>query len=236
MGFSNFHRSFLAYQPDSHYFYGAHPEFNDLYARFIQGNLLNNSGDIPRLWSILLNCKQVVEEGIPGDFAELGVWRGNTAAILSVVARGSGRQVFLFDTFEGFQDRDLKGIDSDKKMEFRDTSTDLVLMTIGEPHGHCHLVKGYFPNSVEDAHRNNFYAVVSLDCDLYEPMKAGLDFFYARMPKGATFLLHDYSSLYWKGAKLAIDEFCAASGEFLVLIPDKSGSAFIRKTKAPQPS
>jgi O-methyltransferase len=60
-------------------------------------------------------------------------------------------------------------------------------------------------------------------------MKAGLDFFYPRMPRGGLFLLHDYSSLCWPGAKQAVDEFCRATGENLLLMPDKSGSAFIRK-------
>jgi hypothetical protein len=72
---------------------------------------------------------------------------------------------------------------------------------------------------------------VSLDCDLYEPMKAGLEFFYPRMTRGGIFLLHDYSSFSWNGAKKAIDEFCGQSGEFIVLMPDKSGSAFLRKAR-----
>ncbi len=52
------------------------------------------------------------------------------------------------------------------------------------------------------------------------------------MPVGGLFLLHDYSSKHWAGAKLAIDEFCKASGEYVICMPDKSGSAFLRKTKA----
>jgi hypothetical protein len=51
------------------------------------------------------------------------------------------------------------------------------------------------------------------------------------MSKGGVLFLHDYSSLYWDGAKKAIDEFCRKVGEFVMLLPDKSGSAFLRKTK-----
>jgi hypothetical protein len=57
------------------------------------------------------------------------------------------------------------------------------------------------------------------------------------MPCGALFLLHEYSSLYWAGSKKAIDEFCEENQEYVILMPDKSGSAFIRKSKlrtAPQ--
>jgi hypothetical protein len=51
------------------------------------------------------------------------------------------------------------------------------------------------------------------------------------MPKGGMMILHDYSSGLWEGAAQAIDEFCASSGEFLTLWPDKSGTAMIRKSR-----
>jgi hypothetical protein len=222
---------FTAYHPDSYYAFGAYPEFDELFKKFTAYNVINNGGDITRLWSFILNCKQVLAEGVGGDFAELGVWRGNTASILAKFASSSNRKVLLFDTFEGFTKKDLTGIDAAKEMDFDNTSIELVKKVIGE-NGHCcTYVKGFFPGTLTIEHEAMRYAIVSLDCDLYAPTKAGLDFFYARMPKGGLFFLHDYSSLHWDGAKLAIDEFCAASGEHVILMPDKSGSAFLRKSR-----
>jgi hypothetical protein len=43
--------------------------------------------------------------------------------------------------------------------------------------------------------------------------------------------VHDYSSLHWNGAKLAVDEFARASGEFVILMPDKSGTACVRRSR-----
>jgi len=223
---------YLAYQPDSQAIFGAHPEFDLLFERFVKTNKINNGGDIPRLWCLLLNLKQTIDEGIEGDFAEVGVWRGNTASVLAHFASRNNRQVFLFDTFEGFSPADIHGIDSSINVaNFRDTSMALVADVVGTEIECCHIVKGYFPSSLTDSHTARKYAVVSLDCDLYEPIKAGLQFFYPLMPKGGIFFLHDYSSMHWAGAKLAIDEFCKESSEFIVLMPDKSGSAFLRKTK-----
>ena len=233
---------FSAYQPDSYAFFNAHAEFDSLFENFTRYNRLNNAGDVPRLWSFILNCKQVLAEGVAGDFAELGVWRGNTAAVLAHFAARNNRRVFLFDTFAGFDVDDLKGVDAnkglnaDKKVLFRETSIDLVREVIGADAAVCDFVKGRFPGSLADAHKAAQYAVVSLDCDLYEPMKAGLEFFYPRLNRGGLFLLHDYSSLHWPGAKLAVDEFCKASGEFAVLMPDKSGSALLRKSKSGPPA
>lgn len=228
-GFSNYRNIFIQYQPDSKVYFNQHTEFDSLFSKFTAENQKNNGGDIARLWSLMLNLKQLQEECIEGDFAELGVWRGNTAAVLAHYANQQNRQFYLFDTFEGFNANDLKGVDSKHAPgAFQNTSINLVSATVGYPEC-CHIVQGYFPGSLRPEHADKSYAAVSLDCDLYEPMKAGLEFFYPRMSKGGIFFLHDYSSRFWPGSKKAIDEFCNAHGIYVVLMPDKSGSAFFRK-------
>lgn len=220
MGLSRSGPFYTAYHPDSYYAFRAFPEFDELFKKFTAHNALTNGGDIPRLRSFILNCHQV-----------LGVWRGNTSAILAKFAASANRTLFLFDTFEGFTKNDLSGINGEKEMAFNNTSLNLVKEVIGKDDTNCIYVKGFFPGTITDVHKARTYSIVSLDCDLYAPTKAGLEFFYARMPKGGIFFLHDYSSLHWNGSKLAIDEFCREYGEYVVLMPDKSGSAFFRKSK-----
>jgi hypothetical protein len=220
----------ISCMPDAQVRFQAYPEFEELLRRFVAHNRRSNSGDISRLWFFILNIRQIIEENIAGNFAELGVWRGNTASVLAHFAARNDRQVYLFDTFEGFDSSDLKGVDSDRNAgSFGDTSVDLAKAVIGRNSECCHFVKGHFPASLQEPHKQQTYCVVSLDCDLYEPMQAGLRFFYPLMPRGGIFLLHDYSSKLWAGAKSAIDEFCRETGEFVVLMPDKSGSAVLRK-------
>jgi len=230
-GKANLPFTFIAYQPDSQAHFNSHNEFYNLFKSFTLHNKFNNAGDVARLWSFILNIKQILSENIVGDFAELGVWRGNTASVLAYYAAGANRKVYLFDTFKGFDSRDLEGVDKDKQITFADTSLEMVKEVIGNPSDICNFVKGYFPSTVTDEHKATTYSIVSIDCDLYEPMKAGLEFFYPLMSKGGLLLLHDYSSLCWDGAKKAIDEFCAKNDEYPILMPDKSGSAFIRKSR-----
>ena len=222
---------YMGFQPDSITDFDKFPEYQELWQKFIRHDDDNNIGDASRLWSLILNCRQIIEEGIPGDYAELGVWKGNTAAVLAYYAKVSRKKAYFFDTYSGFKWLDLVGVDSNVELAFQDTSIDLVMDTIGMENTHCEYVKGYFPESLQPHHQGLTFAVVSIDCDLYQPIKAGLDFFYPRMSKGGVFYLHDYSSGYWAGAKKAIDEFCKETGEYLVLMPDKSGSAFVRKSK-----
>lgn len=56
-----------------------------------------------RLLSTFLACKYVVQNDIPGDFVECGVWRGGNAFLAKKVFAmlNSPRNVWLFDTFTG---------------------------------------------------------------------------------------------------------------------------------------
>lgn len=225
-----FRCTYLSYKPDAYDQHKDHEEFINLYKKFTNKNKINNGGDSVRLWSLILNIKQIVSDNIEGNFAEVGVYKGNTAAIFAYYANLYSRKVFLFDTFEGFNSKDLHGIDSDKFIGFDDTSINLAKEVIGEHVNVCDFVKGHFPETVNENHKNQKFSIVSLDCDLYDPTKAGLDFFYPRMNLGGIFFLHDYSNIYWTGSKKAIDEFLKLNNEKLILIPDKSGSAFFRKS------
>lgn len=51
-------------------------------------------------------AKRVSEGNIPGDIAELGVYRGNIAWQLNALF--PDRQLLLFDTFEGFSRKDIQ--------------------------------------------------------------------------------------------------------------------------------
>ncbi len=218
-------RLYIAFRPDLDVDFDAYPELRALSKKWVWNNVLNNGGDLPRLYALSMNIRQAMAEGVAGDFAELGVYRGNSGAVLAHYAREHNRNVFLFDTFEGFEASDLTGIDANKPRQFVDTSLDLARENVGE--NSVTYVKGYFPDSVTDAIAEKRFAVVHLDCDLYEPMKSALEFFFPRLSPGGLMIMHDYSSLCWDGAKKAIDEYMPRISDNLILIPDKSGTAMI---------
>ena len=220
---------YISNTPESFSVMGYYKEFPRLLPKFTAQNN-SNIGDIPRLWSFVLNCNQVLDEGVEGDLAEVGVYRGNTSSILAYYASITGRKLYMFDTFSGFDKKDLVDLDADKSVMFKDTSIDIVKSVIGEYFDYCEVVKGYFPDSVTSLHEGKKYSLVSLDSDVYESTKAGLEFFYPRLSIGGVLFLHDYSTRYWIGCKKAIDDFCSEHKEYLALMPDKYGSAILRKT------
>lgn len=218
---------YCSYRPDAEYVFAAYPEFSELLRKWLAGNRSNNAGDLARLYAIILNVKQLLSDAVAGDFAEIGVYRGNSAAVLAHFARREGRTTFLFDTFTGFDQRDLVKVDDGRPAEFDKTSINAVKSLVGAEM--VEYVVGYFPASVTANIRNRTFALAHIDVDLYQPMRDALAFFYPRLSPGGLLIVHDYSSEAWAGAKQAVDEFLKSIPERLTLLPDKSGTAVIRK-------
>jgi hypothetical protein len=194
-----------------------------------RGNYLNNAGDIVRFYFLNLCIDQLLDEGIKGGIAELGVYKGNSASLLARFARRINNTLYLFDTFEGFDQKDITGLDENVNTKsFTNTSLEYVRELVGDEN--VRYVKGYFPESLSQlGNSTETYSLVHIDCDLEKPFIAALDYFYPRMVKGGFLIMHDYSSLYWAGATKAVDEFFKDKPEFVMPVPDKSGTVVIRK-------
>jgi Macrocin-O-methyltransferase (TylF) len=225
--------TYVAYVPDRYSIYldAYHRrggKFDCRYiADFIRGNELNNGGDMPRYFSLVLICDQIAKEGLTGDVAELGVYKGNTAILLVALAGKLESTAYLFDTYEGFATEDLVGIDHDKSHSFTDTTLESVQLLVGNKN--VRYMKGYFPTSTYNLPEDLQFCLVHIDCDLLAPTAAALKYFYPRLVKGGFLVMHDYAGLYWNGVEQAIDTFFADKPERLIPIPDKSGTAVIRK-------
>nr|WP_052062300.1 TylF/MycF/NovP-related O-methyltransferase [Helicobacter saguini] len=142
--------------------------------------------------------------------AEVGVYRGDFARVINESFKEN--RFYLFDTFEGFSVNDMQS-SRDGVMRanlgvkhFANTSVELVLGKMPFPQN-CVIKKGWFPSSASDLDSKEKFCFVNLDCDLYEPILAGLKFFYPRMCKGGIILVHEYFSNGYVGVKKAVDEF-----------------------------
>jgi hypothetical protein len=201
----------------------------EIVAGFTAGG--ENRGDMARFFSFCLIFDQIVKEGVNGDFAELGVYKGHTATLLAAMARKLGRTAFLLDTFAGFPREDLAGIDAGAAPDaFRDTSLASVRAFVGD--ANVRYVEGYFPATAGQLPVDRDYCLVHVDCDLYASIDSALRYFYPRMAPGGFIVVHDYSSLHWLGAEKAVDEFFADKPEAPVPLPDSAGSVVVRKARA----
>jgi hypothetical protein len=220
-------RFMLTDRPEFHHEFNNFPGYTSLFRGWVSGKRNSNCGDMARFYFLYQNVQNVLAQGVEGDLVELGVHRGNSALLLAELGRAHGRTAYLYDTFEGFDARDLHGIDAAHPAQFSDTSVEGVLALVGA--NSVVAVKGFFPQSLAQRALPDKIAVAHIDCDLHDPMKAGLEHFYPRLSKGGLLVMHDYSSGHWPGATRAVDDFFADKPEKPVLMPDRSGSAVIRK-------
>lgn len=179
---------------------------------------------------IVLLLRDLIERKVPGDMAELGVYRGYTAKLIhSYVPE---KVLHLYDTFLGFDRRDLayEATISDRETpdnSFADTNIEQVLHHIASTNGRVRVHQGVFPFSVPISEYGTRYCFVHLDADLFAPTMAGLKYFYPRMESGGFILVHDFNA--WPGARKAVTDFCSGTPENPIPMPDKSGSALIQK-------
>ena len=212
----------IMFQPDSYADWRANAEFDTAFRLFTQRDKYRGM-DVARVWSLVLNLKQALSRS-SGSVAELGVYKGQCSAVLSFFAEQSGRTMYLADTFEGFSERQFEDeMGAGKENAFKDTSLEDARAVVGNYSGNRWVV-GMFPDSITDEMRADTFSFVSIDCDLYQPILDGLEFFWPRMQLGGMIFVHDYSSGHWPGATRAVDEFCERHGIAGVLLPDKSGS------------
>lgn len=193
-------------------------------------NPRNDRADLARLVMFLENARLIEQEGIAGSLAELGVYKGTTARLLHALL--PERTLWLFDTFEGFDARDLAHERKAGDFRFDDTSLEAVLRYVGAS-DRVRACKGRFPETAAAVPAGETFALVHLDADLYKPTADALAFFYPRLAPGGFLILHDYGSGAWPGIAQAADAFFADKPESLVRIPDKSGTAIVRRLKRP---
>jgi O-methyltransferase len=184
--------------------------------------------DKDRFFNFWYQVERLKKNEINGSFAELGVYKGDSAKVLHEM--DTEREFHLFDTFEGFQQIDL-----DKETgkaatytthNFADTSLNSVRSRLSSDKFRFH--QGYFPETTDSITKESF-ALVNMDVDLYNPTKAGLEFFYPRLSSGGVIIVHDYNPD-WPGIMKAVDDFALSIPNPIVPINDTDNSVMIFKS------
>ena len=187
-----------------------------------------NYFDYIRIATLELISFEINKKKLKGDVAELGVYKGKFARYINLYFKD--RDLYLFDTFEGFDKRDInkeliKGFSSGSQ-DFTNTSVDAVLQLMPFKEK-CIPVKGFFPDSARNIDQQ--FVFVSIDADLYEPVYEGLKFFYKNLVKGGCIFVHDFNNDHYKGARKAVEQFCCEQDITFTPIPDSAGTAIITK-------
>jgi hypothetical protein len=147
------------------------------------------------------------EKKIEGCVAEGGVFQGDFAREINRVF--PDKTLYLFDTFTGFDQRDIikersSGFSQFEEGHLNTTSEEIVRSKLLYPNKAI-IKKGFFPETAKGI--DDRFCFVNLDFDLHDPILAGLKFFYPKMAAGGAILIHDYFNPGYKGVKVAVDSF-----------------------------
>jgi O-methyltransferase len=145
---------------------------------------------------------------LPGEFWEMGVYLGGSAGLIGKI--GYNKVLRLFDSFEGVsepteKDTPEKCLTPDGPMWAGEWRGDMkrALINIGRE---CIIHKGWIPKTFEDVPEDAKCAFAHVDCDLYEPTKASLEFILPRLSEGGLIVVDDFDFWRHPGIRLAIEE------------------------------
>lgn len=182
------------------------------------------ASDQPRVASLELASREIYDRNIQGAVAEAGVYQGLFSAWINRFFKD--RKLYLFDSFEGLVAEDVKmdkanGYTGVNAGRYGDTSIDLVLGRMPFANN-CVIRKGYFPDTTEGI--NDRFCFVSLDMDLYQPIKAGLEYFFPRLSSGGYIFVHDCNigDARYRGPRAALLEFVEREKIGYVMLPDNA--------------
>lgn len=156
----------------------------------------------------------------PGDFVEVGVYKGGSAARLYTIAQQQGRTLHLFDTFAGHPTTtEYDDIEAHPQGRFADAITPAELQALLPK---AIIYVGEFPHTLPSDLSN--IAFVHADADLYAPTKAVCTLMPERMVSGGMLYFDDFGYHECPGVERAIIEefgnaYIQRNGKSLITLP-----------------
>jgi O-methyltransferase len=131
----------------------------------------------------------------PGNFCEVGVYKGGSAEYLHEIAVRQGRTLYLYDTFTGIPER--SNIDDHRIGDFGDGDLEATRRACPT----ATILVGIFPGTIVPMGE---LAFCHIDCDQYESIKACCQLLGPMMVPGSMMWFDDPLQL--DGATAAVNE------------------------------
>lgn len=202
---------------------------------------------LERMYSLYQSLNYIIDNNIPGDLVECGVWKGGSSRMMALLLKERGvtnRKLHLYDTFEGMSepsefDTSFRGDAADKLLakEKKNGSKESIwcyapleevrenLYSTGYPKENIVFVKG----KVEDTLSLNMpgkLALLRLDTDWYESTKIELELLYPLLVEKGVLIIDDFG--HWDGAKKAVVEYFEKTNYLFLHRIDYTGRLMIK--------
>lgn len=157
-----------------------------------------------------LLCREIDGRRVPGEIGNLGVGSGQWARTANRCL--PDRSLYLFDTFTGFDPRDLAadaaaGLSDAPPYPMSPVSVEGVQRVL--PYADRAVFRrGWFPDTAAGL-VDVRYALVQIDVGVMAATLAGLRYFHPRMAPGGTLIVEDYNNRHARGVRVAVDTYLA---------------------------
>lgn len=180
-----------------------------------------------RMFALYESVNYVLDNEIPGDFVECGVWKGGSSIMVGLILKERGitdRKLYLYDTFDGMSapdqnDEDHSGVSAQAHLDANkkeDQTSVWCYSGIDEVKSNCEklgidssnlkFVQGKVEDTIPQTIPTNI-CLLRLDTDWYESTKHELDHLYPILSEKGVLIIDDYG--HWKGCRKAVDEYFA---------------------------
>jgi O-methyltransferase len=178
-----------------------------------------------KLYSLIQAVKYIIQNNVPGDIVECGVWRGGSMmAVAQTLLRlnHTKKSLFLYDTFSGMSKpteldvnfHGLKAFDKFQKKRLPGGKTNWCiaslnevkesLLQVGYDQSKINFIKGEVEETIPEKAPENI-SLLRLDTDWYASTKHELIHLFPRLAKNGVLIIDDYG--HWEGCKKAVDEY-----------------------------
>lgn len=175
---------------------------------------------VRRLESVRDLTQRIIDEKIPGDFLEAGVWRGGCCILMRGMLAANAiddRRVYVVDSFEGLPPPKPELFPHDEGLNL-DRMTELAVSLeqvkanfarYGLLDDQVIFVKGLFQDQLPSLEAGPF-SLLRLDGDLYESTIVVLENLYSKLSPGGFIIVDDYGGM--PACRAAVEDFRATNG------------------------
>jgi O-methyltransferase len=185
----------------------------------------------------LQSCiESVIQEKVPGDLIETGVWRGGACILMRAVLAAYGvhdKRVFVADSFEGLPPPDEQNYPQDSGDDHH--TYDVLAVSLEQVQKNFErydllddqvvFLKGWFKDTLPTAPIEQL-SILRLDGDMYESTMDALESLYSKLSPGGFCIIDDYAL---EGCKKAVHDYRNAHDISADIIDVDWTGAFWRK-------
>ena len=171
---------------------------------------------LQRMENLRMCVERALQEGVPGDLVETGVWKGGATIFMRAILKAYGitdRRVWVADSFAGLPPPDAEKYPADAGDTHHEFSEQLAISLervqanfarFGLLDDQVRFLKGWFRDTLPSAPIERI-AVLRLDGDMYESTMDGLVHLYPKLSPGGFLIVDDYG--YIESCRQAVADY-----------------------------